>query len=49
MSGIRTVPQIFFKNEFWGGADKTIHGYQTGDLQQYLRSVGVSFTEEKEL
>ena len=47
VTGVRTVPQIFFKNHFWGGSDKTVQGYHSGELQKHLRSLGIAFTEQK--
>jgi glutaredoxin 3 len=46
-SRIRTVPQIFFKGKFWGGSDKTLHGYNTGELQNQLRTLGIPFEDQK--
>lgn len=41
-----TIPQLFVKGEFVGGADITREMYQTGELQELLKSKGIAVKEE---
>lgn len=36
-----TVPQLYVKGEFIGGADIVMEMYQSGELENYLREKGV--------
>ena len=47
VTGVRTVPQIFFKNQFFGGADYLTQLASTGELQRHLRSLNIDFTDTK--
>ena len=40
-----TVPQLYVKGEFVGGCDIVREMFQTGELQEVLRTKGVSFTQ----
>ncbi len=41
-----TIPQLFIKGEFVGGADITREMYQSGELQELLKSKGIAIKEE---
>lgn len=41
-----TIPQLYIKGEFIGGADIAREMYQSGELQALLKEKGVAFTEE---
>ena len=41
-----TIPQLYVKGEFVGGCDIVREMYQTGELQEMLKSKGVSFNEQ---
>jgi len=38
-----TIPQLYVKGEFVGGADIISEMFQTGDLQSFLKEKGVPF------
>lgn len=40
-----TIPQLFVKGEFVGGADITREMYQSGELQELLKSKGIAVKE----
>ena len=40
-----TIPQLYVKGEFVGGCDIVREMYQSGELQEMLKTKGVSFTE----
>ena len=40
-----TIPQLYVKGEFVGGADIVREMFQTGELQQMLKTKGVTFNE----
>jgi monothiol glutaredoxin len=40
-----TIPQLYVKGEFVGGCDIVREMFQTGELQEVLRTKGVSFTQ----
>lgn len=40
-----TIPQLYVKEEFIGGCDIVREMYQTGELQNLLRTKGVSFKD----
>ena len=39
-----TIPQLYVKGEFVGGCDIVREMYQTGELQEMLKTKGVGFT-----
>ena len=41
-----TIPQLYVKGEFVGGCDIVREMYQTGELQEMLKTKGVSFNEQ---
>jgi len=40
-----TIPQLYVKGEFIGGCDIVREMYETGELQQMLKTKGVAFNE----
>ena len=40
-----TIPQLYVKGEFVGGCDIVREMFQTGELQEVLRTKGVQFTQ----
>ena len=40
-----TVPQLYVKGEFVGGCDIVREMFQTGELQELLKSKGVAVTQ----
>src|ERR1043165_4154666 len=40
-----TIPQLYVKGEFIGGCDIVREMFQTGELQEVLRTKGVQFTQ----
>ena len=40
-----TIPQLYVKGEFVGGADILREMFESGELQELLRGKGVSFTQ----
>lgn len=42
VTGSHTVPQIFIKGQFLGGASETQDAYHSGDLMTKLDDAGVS-------
>jgi monothiol glutaredoxin len=40
-----TIPQLYVKGEFVGGCDIVREMYQSGELQEMLKTKGVAFTE----
>ena len=40
-----TIPQLYVKGEFVGGADIVREMFQSGELQEMLKTKGVQFTE----
>ena len=40
-----TIPQLYVKGEFIGGCDIVREMYQSGELQEMLKTKGVQFTE----
>jgi monothiol glutaredoxin len=40
-----TIPQLYVKGEFVGGCDIVREMFQTGELQEVLRTKGVAFTQ----
>lgn len=40
-----TVPQLYVKGEFVGGADIVTEMFQSGELEQHLREKGVEFSK----
>lgn len=40
-----TVPQLYVKGEFIGGADIVTEMFQSGELEQHLREKGVEFSK----
>ena len=40
-----TIPQLYVKGEFVGGCDIIREMFQTGELQEVLRTKGVQFTQ----
>ena len=40
-----TIPQLYVKGEFVGGCDIVREMYQSGELQEMLKTKGVQFTE----
>lgn len=40
-----TIPQLYVKGEFVGGCDIVREMYQSGELQEMLKTKGVSFNE----
>jgi monothiol glutaredoxin len=40
-----TIPQLYVKGEFIGGCDIIREMFQTGELQEVLRTKGVQFTQ----
>ena len=41
-----TIPQLYIKGEFIGGADITREMFQSGELQQLLKDNGIAFTDQ---
>lgn len=41
-----TIPQLYVKGEFIGGADITREMFQSGELQQLLKDSGINFTDQ---
>ena len=44
-SNCPTIPQLYVKGEFVGGCDIVREMYETGELQEMLKSKGVSVTQ----
>jgi monothiol glutaredoxin len=40
-----TIPQLYVKGEFLGGADIVTEMFQSGELEQHLREKGVEFSK----
>ena len=40
-----TIPQLYVKGEFVGGCDIVREMFETGELQEVLRTKGVAFTQ----
>ncbi len=40
-----TIPQLYVKGEFIGGADIVTEMFQSGELEQHLREKGVEFSK----
>lgn len=40
-----TIPQLYVKGEFIGGADITREMFQSGELQTHLQQAGISVTQ----
>jgi monothiol glutaredoxin len=40
-----TIPQLYIKGEFLGGADIITEMFQSGELEQHLREKGVAFSK----
>ena len=40
-----TIPQLYVKGEFVGGCDIVREMFQTGELQEVLKTKGVAFTQ----
>ncbi len=40
-----TIPQLYIKGEFVGGADIVTEMFQSGELEQHLREKGVDFAK----
>lgn len=40
-----TIPQLYVKGEFIGGADITREMFQSGELQTHLQKAGISVTQ----
>ena len=40
-----TIPQLYVKGEFVGGADIVSEMFQSGELEQHLREKGVEFSK----
>ncbi|HVZ02476.1 MAG TPA: Grx4 family monothiol glutaredoxin [Dongiaceae bacterium] len=40
-----TIPQLYVKGEFIGGCDIVREMFQTGELQEVLKTKGVAFTQ----
>jgi glutaredoxin 3 len=47
ITGVRTVPQIFFNGEFFGGSDALVAANQSGELETLLKKKDISFTPQK--
>ncbi|HVM83287.1 MAG TPA: monothiol glutaredoxin, Grx4 family, partial [Candidatus Binatia bacterium] len=39
------IPQLYVKGEFVGGCDIVREMFETGELQEVLRTKGVAFTQ----
>ena len=40
-----TIPQLYVKGEFVGGADNVAEMFQSGELEQHLQEKGVEFSK----
>jgi monothiol glutaredoxin len=40
-----TIPQLYIKGEFLGGADIITEMFQSGELEQHLRERGIEFSK----
>jgi len=47
-SNQRTVPNIFINHKHFGGADRTVEAFQSGELFKLLDDAGVLYTKPKE-
>lgn len=40
-----TIPQLYVKGEFIGGADIVMEMFQTGELEQFLQEKGINYSK----